>query len=84
MWDPPRQFADVQVRGPYAFWQHTHLFEEKEGGTLCQDDVRYWPRGGWLVNALFVRRDVQRIFRYREQRLQELFKLAPAASEGKP
>ena len=84
VWDPPRQFADVQVRGPYAVWQHTHFFEEQNGGTLCRDDVCYWPRGGWLANALFVRRDVQRIFRYREQRLQEIFKPAPAGSEGKP
>ena len=77
-WDPPHRFVDNQLSGPYALWHHTHTFEEKEGGTLCKDNVRYWPRGGVLMNWLFVRRDVDRIFAYRRQRLLEIFK--PASS----
>jgi ligand-binding SRPBCC domain-containing protein len=73
-WDPPRRFADVQLRGPYTLWHHTHTFEERDGGTLCLDQVRYRPRGGALVHWLFVRRDVERIFQYRQQRLKDIFK----------
>jgi ligand-binding SRPBCC domain-containing protein len=76
-WDPPHRFVDVQLHGPYRLWHHTHTFEEKDGGTLCRDEVRYRPRGGALINWLFVRRDVERIFRYREEKLRELFS-APA------
>jgi ligand-binding SRPBCC domain-containing protein len=72
-WDPPRQFVDVQLRGPYTLWQHTHTFDEREGGTLCLDNVRYRPRGGALIHWLFVGRDVKRIFKYRQQRLRERF-----------
>jgi ligand-binding SRPBCC domain-containing protein len=72
-WEPPHRFVDVQLRGPYRLWHHTHTFEEKEGGTLCRDEVRYWPHGGALMNWLFVRRDVERIFQYREEKLRELF-----------
>jgi ligand-binding SRPBCC domain-containing protein len=72
-WDPPYRFVDVQLRGPYSLWHHTHTFEEKDGGTLCTDDVRYRPIGGALMNWLFVRGDVERIFNYRQQKLREIF-----------
>jgi ligand-binding SRPBCC domain-containing protein len=71
-WDPPRRFVDVQLSGPYRLWHHTHSFEETPRGTLCRDSVRYWPRGGRLVDRLFVRRDVARIFEYRTRRLKEI------------
>lgn len=77
-WNPTYRFVDVQLRGPYTLWHHTHTFEERDGGTLCTDDVRYRPPGGALVNWLFVRRDVERIFAYRRERMLALF--AP----GKP
>ena len=71
-WQPPHRFVDVQLRGPYTLWHHTHTFEERDAGTLCLDHVRYRPRGGALIDWLFVRRDVERIFQYRQQRMQEL------------
>jgi ligand-binding SRPBCC domain-containing protein len=72
-WEPPVRFVDTQLTGPYTLWHHTHTFTERDGGTLCQDHVRYRPRGGALMNWLFVRRDVERIFDYRQKRLAELF-----------
>jgi ligand-binding SRPBCC domain-containing protein len=72
-WEPPRQFVDLPRRGPYTLWHHTHTFGERDGGTFCLDQVRYRPRGGALVHWLFVRRDVERIFQYRQQRLKDLF-----------
>jgi len=79
-WKAPRMFIDVQLRGPYRLWHHTHTFEEVHGGTLCIDDVRYCPRGGALLNWLFVRRDVARIFTYRQERLLEIFSATAAGS----
>jgi ligand-binding SRPBCC domain-containing protein len=74
VWEPPHRFVDIQLRGPYTLWHHTHAFEERDGGTLCTDRVRYRPRGGALINWLFVRREVMRIFKYRQERLVEIFK----------
>ncbi len=68
-WEPPRRFVDVQTRGPYALWHHTHEFEPVgEGATTIRDRVRYsLPLGplGELANALLVRRDLERIFDHR-------------------
>jgi ligand-binding SRPBCC domain-containing protein len=68
-WAPPRRFVDVQVKGPYALWHHTHEFTARDDATtLMTDTVRYaLPFGplGWLAHRAFVRRDVERIFDYR-------------------
>ena len=81
-WNPPDRFVDVQRRGPYTLWHHTHNFEERDGGTLCSDHVRYRPRGGALLNWLLVRRDVERIFAYRAQRLSTLFPALPTPASS--
>src|SRR5437660_4897369 len=60
-WEPPQVFVDEQRRGPYRQWIHEHGFEERDGGTLCTDNVRYAAPGGRLIERLFVRRDVERI-----------------------
>lgn len=75
-WDPPRRFTDVQERGPYRQWIHTHTFTPARGGTVLGDRVAFQVRGGLLaplISTLFVRRDVLRIFRYRIWRMAELF-----------
>ena len=75
-WNPPNSFVDVQLRGPYTLWNHRHSFHERDGGTLCVDEVRYRPRGGALINWLFVRRDVERIFKFRANKLNRIFRQA--------
>lgn len=82
-WEPNRKFVDTQLRGPYKLWHHTHEFVPSDGGTLCTDVVRYRPLGGAISNWLFVQRDVQRIFTYRQQRLVELFGDPAPTDEGR-
>jgi ligand-binding SRPBCC domain-containing protein len=84
-WDPPHRFVDVQVTGPYALWHHTHTFSPCDGGTLMRDVVRYAiPFGplGELAHRLFVARDVERIFAFRQQELAQRrsWPAPPAAS----
>ena len=71
-WQPPFRFVDVQKRGPYRLWEHTHTFEAQNEGTLCRDAVRYTPFGGALMNSLFVRKDIEKIFNYRQKKLASL------------
>ena len=73
VWEPPWGFVDEQRRGPYRLWIHEHRFVEKDGGTLAVDEVRYAVPGGALINALFVARDVEKIFEFRTKKLKELF-----------
>ena len=75
-WEPPHRFIDVQLSGPYQLWHHTHRFEADNGGTRMTDVVRYRLPFGWLgraVRLLKVRRDVEQIFEYRSERINNLF-----------
>jgi hypothetical protein len=73
--DPPHRFTDIQERGPYQHWHHTHEFIQEDGGTLMFDRVDYQlplgPLGG-LAHALFVQRELERIFDYRFQVIERL------------
>ena len=73
VWDPPHRFVDEQLRGPYRRWHHEHVFEPKDGGTWVHDTVHYQVPGGAIVHALLVKRDLQRIFKFRGERLREIF-----------
>ena len=74
-WNPPHEFVDIQAKGPYTLWRHTHRFSEVEGGTLIADTVEYaLPFGmlGRLVHRLQVARDLGEIFDYRAQQVRAL------------
>ncbi len=77
-WQPPHRFVDEQRRGPYREWVHEHTFAARDGGTLVGDHVRYRVPGGRLVHELFVRRDVERIFDFRRDRLAQVLGAATA------
>jgi ligand-binding SRPBCC domain-containing protein len=67
-YDPPRSFTDEQLRGPYSFWHHRHVFREVDDGTEILDEVHYALRGGMLaplIHRLFVRKQLDKIFDHR-------------------
>jgi ligand-binding SRPBCC domain-containing protein len=84
-WEPGRRFVDRQLRGPYRLWHHTHDFAEHPDGTLVRDRVRYQiPLGplGALAHVAFVRRDLARVFDFRQAAVRRLIEHAPVAARG--
>jgi ligand-binding SRPBCC domain-containing protein len=77
-WEPPLRFVDTQVAGPYRRWIHTHRFRDVPGGTRVEDDVDFTVPGGWLIERLFVRRDLRAIFLHRQRAILDAFG-APAS-----
>ncbi len=73
-WDPPHEFVDEQVSGPYRDWVHTHTFRGTPEGTSMSDSVSFrlpfWPPGE--IAYPMVRWQLDRIFGYRERTITRL------------
>jgi ligand-binding SRPBCC domain-containing protein len=69
-------FIDEQRIGPYAFWHHQHFVEPAVNGVLMTDIVCYRPPFsilGNIANKLFISRQLESIFSYRQQVLAKRF-----------
>ncbi len=69
-------FVDEQRFGPYALWHHKHFIHETKNGVEIEDIIDYKiPFGifGRIAHALFIKKQLITIFKYREDKLIELF-----------
>lgn len=67
-WREGESFADVQERGPFRSWRHTHSFRKVDGGVAMHDRVEYVLPFGLLGRAVagrLIRRKLEKIFDYR-------------------
>ncbi len=74
-YEPPHLFQDRQEKGPFAFWEHTHVFH-RLGDKACrlEDRIRCrLPVHPWsgMAAAGWLRRRLERIFTYRHNTLAE-------------
>jgi ligand-binding SRPBCC domain-containing protein len=72
-------FCDEQQSGPFAYWKHCHRLRDESrngvSGTLLTDDVVYEIKLGVLgelAHSLFLARQIQNLFRHRQQQLEKL------------
>ena len=75
-WNPPFEFIDEQLKGPYRRWIHHHTFEETDSKMTCmRDRVRYaLPFAPFGDMALpFIRAELRGIFDFRRRVILEIF-----------
>ena len=73
VWNPPHEFVDTQLRGPYRRWVHTHRFTAVPAGTVVEDEVDFAVPFGWLAERLLVRSDLTAIFLPRQRAILDAF-----------
>lgn len=74
-------FVEQQHEGPFASWQHRHLFTSKNHKTLLTDDVDFSLPGGLFSDLLaswLVMMQLDPIFRNRHETIQRECKMRSA------
>ncbi|HNQ13664.1 MAG TPA: SRPBCC family protein [Bacteroidia bacterium] len=68
-------FTDVQEKGPYSLWEHTHTFEECGDSVLMKDHIRYKLPLGILGNVFHfvVLKKLKNIFKFRKEFIENKF-----------
>jgi len=73
-------FVDEQRFGPYTLWHHKHFITNIAGGVIIEDIIDYkLPLGilGQIMHPIIVKKQLLKIFNYRENKLSELFGSIP-------
>lgn len=82
VWNPPHEFVDEQIKGPYKQWIHRHTFKDLgDGKTQMDDEVRFrlpFEPFGNMASPL-IRRQLKNIFTFRQKTVREL--LLPSDDE---
>jgi uncharacterized protein (TIGR01777 family) len=74
-----KQFCDIQIKGPFKHWEHTHTFVP-DGPNACflEDNVKFllpmWILGEVFGNELVIRR-LETLFEYRHGTLMRDMKM---------
>jgi len=74
----PDMFVDQQIKGPYLLWHHKHEFIKIDNRSVEMiDEVHYiipYSILGRLAHCLYVKRELENIFKYRNKIINNLFK----------
>jgi len=73
VWDPPKKFVDEQLKGPFITWIHEHQFQDDGNGTLMLDKITYRPPFAAISNTLFVKPQIEAIFKFRKDKMLQMF-----------
>jgi len=74
VYDPPHRFEDIQVKGPFRSWHHSHVIEPHKSGAILRDRIDYKPPLGFLGRAfapILIQGRLQSLFDYRHQITRE-------------
>lgn len=73
--EPPFRIVDVQERGPFRAWRHTHVVIPGSTGAVLVDVVEFRlfsGRLGWLIDATVVAAGMRLMFAFRHRRTRRM------------
>lgn len=69
-YDPPREFEDVQISGPFKSWRHRHIVSPHAEGSLLRDEIEFEPPFsvfGKIAAPFAVVPKLEKMFDYRHE-----------------
>ncbi|TYT73373.1 TIGR01777 family oxidoreductase [Desulfobotulus mexicanus] len=70
----PFFFKDIQTKGPFAFWEHSHYFHPDAAGCRMEDILRFalpaGPAGNFFA-AKMVKEKLEKLFHWRQHVLED-------------
>lgn len=86
-YQPPYRMVDEQISGPFKTWKQIRDLRTVPGGTELRDTVEYdVPFGplGRLAYHLVIRREIERMFAYRQKATKDLIESQQLGSSSVP
>jgi uncharacterized protein len=81
-----KQFEDIQRKGPFSYWKHTHRFiPQGVDSCILEDDMEYAMPGGILgyyLARFFIEPQLKKLFQYRHQIMCQDMALYQAYKQG--
>lgn len=71
-WDEGREFSDLQVRGAFRYFHHTHTAEDDRDGCVYTDTIRFASLLGPTLDHRLVVPLLKATFRQRQARMQRM------------
>lgn len=67
--------VDLQMKGLFEYWSHSHIFEAKNDKVVMTDRVEFIPPFGIVGKLLlpFVQLQLKFMFKYRHRKTKQLF-----------
>lgn len=69
-YDPPHEFEDVQISGPFSSWRHRHIVLPHPEGAVLRDEIEFEPPLsvlGRIAAPLAIRPKLEKMFAYRHE-----------------
>ena len=70
IYEPPRVFEDLQLKGPFRRWRHRHIITPHADGAVLRDEIDYEPPLGFagrLFAPLLIQKRLRKLFTYRHE-----------------
>ena len=66
-------FTDLQIKGPFNFWEHNHIFKYENNETIMYDVINYNSKFKLLDKMYIFNLIFKIVFYYREKKILAIF-----------